>query len=91
MKNYDQSQTSLNLVFETVEKYEVKKPNPFTVSERVKRALFKMGYSHIFNYPDYNDFKKLADGLSGAEKVQFISELFVENTSEESDLNEYVN
>lgn len=93
MTNYTSNQMTLDLVFETrpaVAK-STYKPNPFTISERVKRILFKMGYSHIFNYPDYKEFKALATGLTGAEQAQFIAELFIENTSEKSDFQDYVN
>ncbi len=91
MSYSNQNQLSLNLVCETAPNLKLKSPNPFLLSERVKRILYKNGYSHIFNYPEYNEFKSLSEGLTGNEKALFIAELFIENTAEQSDFADYIN
>lgn len=91
MKNSNTNQLSLNFVCEPRPNLKLKSPNPFTISEKVKRILFKRGYSHIFNYPDYKYFKSLASGTPAPELANYIADLFIENTSEKSDFESYIN
>lgn len=86
----NQAQLSVNFNSE-ISKNAVKRVNPFLISERVKRELYRRGYSHIFNYPAYQEYKQFAKGLSGNEMVIFITELFIENTEDPSDYDEYIN
>lgn len=85
MSYSNSNQLSLNLVCESTPN--VKRPNPFILSERVKRILFKRGYSYTFNYPDYQQFKKACQATFN--KAEAIADLFIENTSQEGDLEEY--
>lgn len=91
MKNSNPNQLSLNLVCEPRPNLKLKSPNPFIISEKVKRILFKRGYSHIFNYPDYQYFKSMAAEVPAIERAHYIADLFIENTSEKSDFDQYVN
>lgn len=90
MRNFNQNQLQLDLAFETKKVYKKSKPNPFTTSEVVKRILFKRGYSHIFNYPDYKHFKDMAKNIPSPYRAGFIADLFIENTSDLSDYDEYL-
>lgn len=90
MKNFNSNQLSLNLVCE--EKPALKRtPNPFLLSERVKRILFHRGYSHIFNYPDFKQFKDQVQQIAYTDRAEAIADLFVDNTSEVSDYSDYIN
>ena len=65
------------------------KANPFLLSEQVKSLLHKRGLSKIFNYSDYDYFKKKV--TKSFNKPQAIAELFIEDTEElQSDFNEYI-
>lgn len=89
MKNFNPNQLTLDLFFEEKVKYETKTTNPFLLSERVKRILYKRGYSFLFNYPMYKEFKALSAHIPSLEKAEYIADLFCENTHDLSDFNEY--
>lgn len=91
MKNSFKNQLVLDLACEPRSNIKLKSPNPFLLSERVKRILYKRGYSHIFNYPDFQYFKKIAEGTTGVDKAHQIADLFIENTMDTSDFVEYIN
>ena len=58
------------------------------LSEKVKEILFRKGYSHIFNWNDYEEFKhSTQDAIFQAEAI---ANLFIEwNSHEVSDFAEY--
>ena len=58
------------------------------LSEKVKEILFRKGYSHIFNWNDYEEFKhSIKDAIFQAEAI---ANLFIEwNSHEVSDFADY--
>lgn len=65
------------------------KSNPFLLSEQVKSILHRKGLSKVFNYSDYDHFKRQVKNAFN--KAQAIADLFImENTETESDFNEYI-
>ena len=58
------------------------------LSEKVKEILFRKGYSHIFNWNDYEEFMhSTKDAIFQAEAI---ANLFIEwNSHEISDLADY--
>lgn len=89
MRNLHQNQLSLDLVFETRPNLKLKSPKPFLLSEKVKRILYRRGYSHIFNYPDYKYFKEAAKEIAYIDRAEAIADLFIENSNEVSDYSNY--
>jgi hypothetical protein len=64
------------------------KSNPFLTSEQVKSILHTHGLSKVFNYQDYKYFKgKVTRAFN---KAQAIADLFIQEHTTESDLNEYI-
>lgn len=90
MRNFIPNQLSLNLAFEPKSQYKSSKKKLFNLSEQVKKILYERGYSHIFNYADYKDFKKLSRNTLNIYRANSIAEMFIENTNENSDLNQYL-
>ena len=88
MKNLISNQLSFDFVCEEKPKT-FKTPNPFLLSERVKRILFRRGYSHIFNYRDFNQFKLTVNQVPYTDRAEAIADLFVSNTNEVSDYSDY--
>ena len=66
----------------------VTKNNPFLLSEQVKSILHSQGYSRIFNYSDYELFKRRARNTFN--QAQAIAELFLQETETHSDFSEYI-
>ena len=64
------------------------KSNPFLISEQVKSILHSHGLSKVFNYSDYEYFKRKA--TRAYNKAQVIADFFIEEHSAESDLTEYI-
>jgi len=64
------------------------KNNPFLLSEQVKSILHKNGLSKIFNYPDYEYFKRRTQNAFN--KAQAIAEQFLQEAGTQSDFNEYI-
>ncbi len=65
------------------------KNNPFLISEQVKAILQSRGFSSIFNYSDYEVFKrqcKTAYNMPLAIVEQFLSEA----EPEQNDFNQYI-
>lgn len=88
MKNFNPNQLSFNFVCEQKQKT-FKTPNPFLLSERVKKILFHRGYSHIFNYADFKQFKLTVNQMPYTDRAEAIADLFVSNTNEASDYSDY--
>lgn len=63
------------------------KNNPFILSNQVKAILHKKGLSKVFNYADYNHFKKQCKNAFN--KAQEIADKFTEEHQEQSDFLEY--
>ena len=64
------------------------KSNPFLISEQVKSILHAHGLSKVFNYSDYECFKRKA--ARAFNRAQEIADLFIEEHKNESDLTEYI-
>lgn len=65
------------------------KNNAFNLSTQVKLLLHEKGFSNLFNFNDYNYFKK--QSKNSFNKAQAIVELFIqENVNSKSDYNEYI-
>ena len=64
------------------------KNNPFLLSEQVKSILHSQGYSRIFNYSDYEQFKK--NSRNAFNKAQAIANLFLQEAETQSDFSEYI-
>lgn len=65
------------------------KINAFLLSEQVKTILHEKGQSKIFNYQDYEYFKKQC--LTAFNKAQAIADKFTADYCEiKSDINEYI-
>jgi hypothetical protein len=58
------------------------------LSSKVIEILSKRGYSHIFNWNEYNEYKKSTSGKIF--QAYAIADLFVLNSCEFSDFEEYV-
>lgn len=70
-------------------KTESRKSTAFKLSDQVKAILQDKGLSKIFNYSDYEYFKRQIK--SAFNKAQAIAELFIqENNETPSDYNDYV-
>lgn len=63
------------------------KNNAFKISEQVKSILHSKGLSKVFNYNDYDYFKRKAKNAFN--KAQAIAYMFIEEHLEESDLTDY--
>lgn len=66
------------------------KINPFLLSNQVKRKLQEKGYSKVFNYADYDYYKrKVKDAFN---KVNAIVDLFIQDnmTTNQSDYQDYI-
>ncbi len=57
------------------------------LSSKVQEILFKMGYSRIFNWIEYEEYKKLTE--NAIFRAQAIADLFISNTCELSDYADY--
>lgn len=57
------------------------------LSSKVQQILFIRGYSHIFNWEDYRDYK--ASTRTAIFRAEAIADLFIDNTCEVSDYAEY--
>ncbi|GAB3708663.1 hypothetical protein [Flavobacterium koreense] len=65
------------------------KNNAFKLSTQVKSILHEKGLSKVFNYTDYEYFKKQC--TNAWNKAQAIAELFIQdNQNTNSDFNDYV-
>ncbi len=65
------------------------KATAFRLSDQVISILHSKGFSAIFNYPDYEHFKKQCK--SAYDKAQAIAELFIQDNAEATnDFNDYV-
>lgn len=64
------------------------KNTSFKLSEQVQNILTEKGFSFLFNWNDYNHFKKQA--LNAWNKAQAIAELFITENNSKSDFDEYV-
>jgi len=65
------------------------KNTTFKLSEQVKEQLYIKGFSFLFNYADYQDYK--ARAKNAFNKVQSITEMFIQdNSNSNSDYSEYV-
>lgn len=65
------------------------KNTAFKLSEQVKATLHAKGYSFLFNYSDYEYYKKQAKRAFN--KSQTIADLFIQdNTTQKSDYNGYI-
>lgn len=64
------------------------KNNPFLLSEQVKSILHKNGLSKIFNYQDYEYFKRRTQ--TAFNKAQAIADQFLQESATQSDFNEYI-
>lgn len=64
------------------------KTNPFLLSEQVKKILHSKGLSKIFNYSDYEHFRRKAK--KAFNKAQTIADLFQKENETNSDFNEYI-
>ena len=64
------------------------KNKSFKLSDQVKNILTEKGFSFLFNWSDYNHFKKQA--LNAWNKAQAIAELFITENNSKSDFDEYV-
>lgn len=69
-------------------KQRTSKSNPFLTSEQVKSILHAQGLSKVFNYSDYEYFKRKASRAFN--RAQAIADFFIEEHKAESDLTEYV-
>lgn len=57
------------------------------LSIRVQQILFSKGYSHIFNWEDYSEYKKDTEGAIF--QASDIAEKFISESCEISDFAEY--
>lgn len=58
------------------------------LSEQVKKILTEKGFSFLFNFHDYKYFKLQAKGdFNPALKI---ADLFIQDTNQESDFNQYI-
>jgi hypothetical protein len=58
------------------------------LSEQVKKILTEKGFSFLFNFQDYKYFKQKAKGdFNPALKI---ADLFISDTNQKSDFNQYV-
>lgn len=65
------------------------KSNYFSLSHQVETILHKKGFSKLFNYTDYQFYKKQVK--HNFNKAEAIAELFIlDNESEISDFEEYI-
>lgn len=65
------------------------KSNAFKLSTQVKNILHEKGLSKVFNYSDYEYFKKQCSNAWN--KAQAIADLFIQdNDTINSDFNDYV-
>ena len=65
------------------------KNNPFQLSYQVKQILHANGLSKIFNWSDYEYFKRRAN--TAFNKAQAIADFFIqENNEQKSDFAEYL-
>ena len=58
------------------------------LSEQVQNILTEKGFSFLFNWNDYNHFKRQAQNAWN--KAQAIAELFITENNTKSDFDEYV-
>lgn len=58
------------------------------LSEQVQNILTEKGFSFLFNWNDYNYFKRQASNAWN--KAQAIAELFITENNTKSDFDEYV-
>ncbi len=58
------------------------------LSSKVIEILSQKGYSHIFNWSEYNEYKKNTCGRIF--QASAIADLFISNSCEISDFEEYV-
>jgi predicted transcriptional regulator len=59
-----------------------------TLSSQVKQILSEKGYSFLFNWSDYHHFKDQAK--TAFNKAFSIAEMFIEESTQKSDFNEYI-
>lgn len=65
------------------------KNTSFKLSEQVQNILTEKGFSFLFNWNDYNHFKKQAS--KAWNKAQAIAELFLQECgNQNSDFSEYI-
>ena len=65
------------------------KATAFRLSDQVISILHSKGFSAVFNYPDYEYFKRQCK--SAYDKAHAIAELFIQdNADAQNDFNDYV-
>ena len=57
------------------------------LSTKVQQVLFSRGYSHIFNWEEYREYK--GQTKNAIFRAEAIADLFVKNTCEISDFADY--
>ena len=57
------------------------------LSTKVQQVLFSRGYSHIFNWEEYREYKERTK--TAIFRAEAIADLFVKNTCEISDFADY--
>lgn len=62
--------------------------NTFTLSSQVKSILQKDGFSHVFNWADYETFKKATS--KAFNRPLAIAKKFFEDAEDPSDYQEYI-
>jgi len=73
----------------TTNKKESRKSTALKPSEQVQAILQEKGLSKVFNYPDYEYFKKQA--ANAFNKIQAIADLFIQyNDDTPSDYHDYI-
>lgn len=63
------------------------KTNTFKLSQQVREILYKSGYSFLFNFDDYKQYKKRAKHEFN--KALAIAQYFIQDNNQPSDFNEY--
>lgn len=63
------------------------KYNPYTVSSQVKTLLHGKGYSHLFNWNDFEHFKRITKNAFN--QAQHIADKFINQADSESDFAQY--
>lgn len=66
----------------------INKTTSFKLSDKVFSLLHSKGYSSIFNYTDFEYFKRKAKNAFN--KTQAIAEMFIEENTTQSDFKEYL-
>ena len=65
-----------------------RKSNTNLLSRQVREELMKRGYSFLFNWEDYKHYKTQAKNAFN--RAIAIADLFINETNQTSDFNEYI-